>query len=232
MKRFYEQVALQKTADGYGLLLDGRALKTPMKTTLMVPGKSLAEAIQAEWQAVEDEIAPMAMPMTALAFTCIDRVMTQRDELVRQMVQYAGNDLICYREDGDQLLAEKQNQSWNRWTEWAASELGMKFQMTAGIMPIDQPDGVAEKAAEQMADLSDWHLTLLVRLASLGGSFTLAMAFIKGAMDAQEFYQLSHLDELYQMEKWGADAEAQERLDGIMSEYEACGQFLGLLLGD
>ena len=232
MKRFYEQVALQKSTDGYGLLLDGRALKTPMKTTLMVPGKSLAEAIQAEWQAVEDEIAPMAMPMTALAFTCIDRVMTQRDELVRQMVQYAGNDLICYREDGDQLLAEKQNQSWNRWTEWAASELGMKFQMTAGIMPIDQPAGVAEKAAEQLAELSDWHVTLLVRLASLGGSFTLAMAFIKGAMDAQEFYQLSHLDELYQMEKWGADAEAQERLDGIMSEYEACGQFLGLLLGD
>lgn len=231
MKRFYKQVELEETASGYGLLLDARALKTPMKTRLLVPTAKLAEEISAEWQAVEDEIAPMRMPMTALAFTCMDRVMTQRDELVRQMVQYAGNDLICYRETEDKVLADQQNQAWDSWVDWAAREMGMKFTITGGIMPVDQPVEVADKAAEQLAELSDWHLTLLVRLASLGGSFTLAMALVKGAIGAEKFHQLSQLDELYQMEKWGADAEAQERLDGILSECEACGQFLELLMG-
>ena len=37
------------------------------------------------------------MPLTQLANTAIDRVMPQRALVVRQIADYAGTDLVCYR---------------------------------------------------------------------------------------------------------------------------------------
>ena len=70
---------------------------------------------------------------------------------------------------------------------------------------------------------------MLVRAASLGGSLILGLAFVQGALDAKSLFELSFLDEIYQGEKWGEDAEAVQRLENIQAELNAAHDFLALL---
>ena len=56
MKRFYKDVTVKTSESGYQICLDGRPVRSPAKAVVVVPTQALAEAVQAEWQAVEDEI--------------------------------------------------------------------------------------------------------------------------------------------------------------------------------
>jgi chaperone required for assembly of F1-ATPase len=97
MKRFYRQAETVSVGSGYGVALDGRPVRTPAKRDLKLPTAALAAAIAAEWNSQEADIRPARMPLTQLANTAIDRVNSQRDLIVRQVADYAGTDLVCYR---------------------------------------------------------------------------------------------------------------------------------------
>ena len=74
LKRFWKTVDLQPEEQGFGLYLDGRKAKTPLKRDLYFPSRATAEAAKAEWEAIKDVIRPDAMPVTRLAMTAIDAV--------------------------------------------------------------------------------------------------------------------------------------------------------------
>ena len=99
MKRFYKEAEPRGDDRRLGVALDGRPIRTPGKRDLLVPSEALAAAIAAEWDAQQDEIRPATMPLTRLAATAIDRVAPQRDAIIRQIANYAGTDLVCYRAD-------------------------------------------------------------------------------------------------------------------------------------
>ena len=51
MKRFYRDATAAPDGDAYGIALDGKALRTPAKRALTLPGLALAESIASEWPA-------------------------------------------------------------------------------------------------------------------------------------------------------------------------------------
>ena len=53
LKRFWTEASVSETEGGYAVLLDGRGVKTPAKTSLVVPTVELARAIADEWDAQE-----------------------------------------------------------------------------------------------------------------------------------------------------------------------------------
>ena len=75
-KRFYKSATAAERGGGGGfaVLLDGRQVKTPAGKPLAVPGRALAEAIAAEWNAQGETIVPASLPLTKLANTAIDAV--------------------------------------------------------------------------------------------------------------------------------------------------------------
>ena len=52
-KRFYKSVAVTET---FGIALDGKTVKTPLKAPLVLPNRALAEAVAAEWEAQTEVI--------------------------------------------------------------------------------------------------------------------------------------------------------------------------------
>ncbi|MEC7208942.1 MAG: ATP12 family protein, partial [Pseudomonadota bacterium] len=56
MKRFYKDVTVKTSESGYQIYLDDRPVRSPAKAVVVVPSQALAEAVQAEWKAVEDDI--------------------------------------------------------------------------------------------------------------------------------------------------------------------------------
>ena len=120
MKRFYKEVTIDNLPKGFGVALDGRALRSPAKTILHLPSRELAEAVRREWAEAGEEIQPENMPFFSMAVTVIDRVMTQAETLRAELCDYAGNDVLFYRagtEDAG-LDAEQKNTGRPGVTGW------------------------------------------------------------------------------------------------------------------
>ena len=80
-KRFWKTAEIRPEAGGYGVYLDTRPVKTPAKAPLVLPSEGFAEAVRAEWEAVDEQIDPTRMPFTRTANAAIDKVSVQQAEV-------------------------------------------------------------------------------------------------------------------------------------------------------
>jgi len=62
-----------------------------------------------------------------------------------------------------------------------------------------------------------------------GGSLVIALALLEGCLDAGEAFAVAQLDESFQIEAWGEDAEQAERRAALAADIEAAAQFISLL---
>ena len=120
MKRFYKQVTIENADTGFVIALDGRFMRSPSKSVVAVPTRTVAEAMQAEWAAVKETVQPEHMPIYCMAVTVIDRVIPQRQALSDELASYLRDDVLCYRCTDDDELATRQTNLWNPWLDWAA----------------------------------------------------------------------------------------------------------------
>lgn len=231
MKRFWKTAEAVAEEDGWGVRLDGRPLRTPGKTALVVPTEALGRAIAGEWASAAESVDPRAMPLTGLANAAIDRVARDRPAFAAGLAKYAEADLACYRAEGPQTLAERQAASWDRLLGWARRRYDVDFAVTTGIVHVDQPPATIERLAHEVAALDPFSLAALSPLVTIGGSLAAALAVIEGAMTAVEAWEVVSIDERWQLEKWGADAEAQAALNNRRTDFMAAARFLDLLAG-
>jgi len=80
-KRFWTEVSVAEAEGGFAILLDGRGVKTPAKSPLVVPTIAFAEIIAEEWRAQAEAINPASMPATRASNAAIDKVRGQMDEV-------------------------------------------------------------------------------------------------------------------------------------------------------
>jgi len=211
--------------------LDGRAVCTPGGHVLAVPTEALARAIAGEWEAQGGEVRPHTMPMTRLASTAIDRVGPHRRAIIDQTLAYGGTDLLCYRAAGPPELVERQRAAWQPLLDWAAEACGARLGVTTGVTPVAQPAGALEALGARIEALDDWALTALAGVTGAAGSLVVALALAAGRIDAGEACAVSQLDESYQLERWGGDADAAARLRRLHADIHAAAAFLALARG-
>ncbi len=224
MKRFYKEVSV---ADDFRVLLDGKPIKTPLRATLALSTRALAEAIAEEWRRQGELVQPTTMWLTKLANTAIDRVAGQEEYVVGQTLAYA-NDLLCYRAQAPADLVARQNEGWNPLLEWAAERYGARLLTRAGIVHIAQPEEAVAALRRALAEHDPFVLAAVQAAATVCGSLVLALALADGRLDAGEAFALSHLDERYQAEKWGTDGEAEKRARAMAAELDAAARFMRL----
>ncbi|MBV9046446.1 MAG: ATPase, partial [Alphaproteobacteria bacterium] len=162
MKRFYKAVTV---SDDFGILLDGRALKTPAKAALKLPTRALADALANEWRGQGDEVDLNKMPLNRLANTAIDRVSSHREAIVTELAGYGGSDLLSYRAD-DPALAARQAVQWNPLVEWAGETLGARLNVTTGVTHVKQNAEALAALHRAVAALDDWTLAAMQTLTT------------------------------------------------------------------
>ncbi len=229
MRRFYQTVATAPGPGGFGLLLDGKPVKTPDKQPLAVPTQALADAIAGEWRAQAEDIRPETMPLTQLANTAADRTAHAMDRVAQDTIAYAGSDLLCYRADRPADLAALQGQHWQPHLDWAIRSYEAPFTVTYGIMQVHQPQAVPRAIAAVVRPLDPYRLTGLAHTTRLLGSIVLALALRDGRLDGDRATDLSQLDEDYQARQWGRDAEAQRARAALAAELRAADRFFRAL---
>jgi chaperone required for assembly of F1-ATPase len=231
-KRFYTEVSVgDEPGAGFAILLDRRPVRTPKKLPLVVPTRPLAEAIAVEWAAQTERIDPSTMPLSKLAITTIDGVSRNMPEVAADIVRFAGNDLLCYRAEAPSTLAELQADAWDPILRWIEAETGARFLLAEGVMPVTQSHRALSRIADLVAPFDAFALTCLHVMTTLTGSATLALAVAKGRLSVEEAWAAAHVDEDWQIARWGVDVESANRRAHRRTEMLAASRFLELLKG-
>jgi chaperone required for assembly of F1-ATPase len=229
VRRFYQSVTVAPAVDGFLVQLDGKELRSPAKLALHLPTKALAEAIAAEWAGQGDKIQPHSMPLMQLASTAIDRVANDRARIVAETAGYAATDLICYRATEPPALVARQAQVWDPLIDWLRRRYDVSLLVTDGIIAVDQPPATLDALTRVVAGHDDFALAGLANLTGSAGSLVIALAVKDGEITPEQAAHAAQLDELFQSERWGEDAEAVERRIAQLRDLVAAHKFLDLL---
>lgn len=229
MKRFYAAAAAVSEGGGWRIELDGRPVRTPKRTLLTLPTAALAAAVAAEWDVQGKTVAPATMPMTGLANAAIDIVLPDPQAFAADLAAYAESDLVCYRADAPADLAARQAAAWDPFVAFARTRYDAALSVTDGIAHVAQEAAAVERLAAAIRGLDAYRLAAMQPLVTIAGSLVVALALAEGAVDAETAFAAGHLDELYQAEKWGDDAEALAARAARRQAFDAAARFLSLL---
>ena len=229
MKRFWTAANAVEREGGWGVELDGKPLRTPARESLNVPTRALAEAIAEEWNSVDGEIDPRAMPLTGLANAAIDRVQPDKAAFAANLARYAEADLACYRAEGPQGLIERQAKEWDALLGWGQRRFDVDFKTTGGIVHVAQPPATIDRLTHAVSMLDPFRLAGLSPLVTIGGSLLAGLGVLEDAFSPEQAWDAVSVDDRWQLEQWGPDAEAEAALDARRHDFLAAARFLELL---
>ncbi|MCB2108873.1 MAG: ATPase [Rhodobacteraceae bacterium] len=230
-KRFYKTASVAPEGPPHRIVLDGKPVRTPLKKFLETDRADLAVAIAAEWDDQVEVIAHEAMPLTRLLATAIDRVGPERTTIIDELIKHIDGDLLCYRAEHPADLKARQAAVWQPILDWLSARHGVDMAVAAGIMPAAQTPEVIAGMRAVLDRMDVLALTAAQAAAGLSGSLALAIALSEGRIGGAETFAAAHLDESYQMERWGEDAEAANRREAIAADLESIAMFAELCRG-
>jgi len=218
-KRFWKETEIVETSDGFEVRLDGRSVRTPLKTLLVVPSRGFAERIAAEWDAQEETVAPATMPFTRAANAALDKVATQHAEVAAMLSAYGETDLLCYRATGPAALCDRQAAAWDPLLDWVARTHGAPLAVTSGVLPVAQEPESLARLARVVSGFTPFQLTGFHDLVAISGSLVLGLAVVDGRITSDVAFDASRIDETWQIEQWGEDEEEAERVAVKRADY-------------
>ncbi|MEO1311075.1 MAG: ATP12 family protein [Pseudomonadota bacterium] len=227
-KRFYKDVSSEAADKGFVLTLDGKSARTPARAPLAAPTKALGEAVAAEWAGQGERIDRLAMPLTRLLTTAVDRGEPDGAAWRDLVLSFLASDLLCYRAEGPEELIDRQNAAWTPYLEAFESRYGARLALAAGIVAVEQPEATLTAVGARLQGLDVGSLVAAKAATEITGSAVLGLAATLDGADAEETFAASRVDEAFQAEKWGIDGEAAAREAALKLDFVAACRFANL----
>jgi chaperone required for assembly of F1-ATPase len=230
-KRFYTRAGVTEAADGFVITLDDKPVRTPSGRPLIAPTRDIADGISKEWEAQQEFIDPLTMPLTRFANSVVDAVADRVEDVTADVAKYFGSDLLFYRAAHPEALVAREAALWDPVLFWAADALGAHFILAEGIVHVRQPDS-AIAAARGALPRDPWSIAALHVITALTGSALLALALLRGVIDQDQVWAAAHVDEDWNIEQWGIDEEVAARRAARLTDFKAAASILRALNPD
>lgn len=227
-RRFYKDVSVVPHEDRHAIALDGRLAKTRRRHILAAPTLALGEAVAIEWAGQGEHIDRASMPLTGMLSAAIDGGAGEAQKWREEVVNYLTSDLVCYRADAPDALAERQADIWDRYIEFMRREFGAILVTTTGILAVPQADASLSAVRAELQKQTPETLFALQIATAISGSAVLALALLKEADSPQTLFEASRIDERFQEERWGVDDKAKAREDRLRADFLKTAEFLAL----
>jgi chaperone required for assembly of F1-ATPase len=232
VKRFWDTVTIEPSAEGTAILLDGKKMHLPGGAVLRVGAEPLARAIADEWQIAGGEkggeMSFADTPLTGIAGTAQQRIAPDPAPTVDAIARYAESDLLCYRAEAPEALVHRQAREWQPWLDWAALTYDAPLRITRGVAYVRQHHDSVAALRRAVAELDVPALAALGVAVPALGSLVLGLALAAGRLDAATAHALGCLDELFQVEAWGEDAQAAVRRRAVADDIGVAARVLEL----
>lgn len=229
MKRFYRDVSVEEGEQGFAVRLDNRPIKTAAGRPQIVPGRALADALAKEWSAQGDEIDPTLFRYRDLVDYALDIVGTERDSVLGKLLAFAETDTLCYRADPDEALYRRQQEVWEPLITAFEARENVRMQRVSGIMHRPQLPHTLAKLRARLEALDDFTLAGLQTVTSLAASLSIGLSALETDADAGTLWAAANLEELWQIDLWGQDYEAADRLAKRRADFGNGFDFLRLV---
>ncbi len=211
MKRFYKDVSVDGSDAQWGVLLDGRPIRTAGGRAQIAPTRALAQALAEEWAGQPEEIEPGRFALGDLADYAIDVAGPDRASVIAEMLPFAQTDTLCYRADPDEPLYRRQREVWEPALTAAETRLGVRFERVSGVIHRAQPPETLARLRALLDGEDAFVLAALRMLTSLAASLVIALEACRPGADAEALWAIADLEADWQAELWGRDWEAQDR---------------------
>ena len=224
-KRFYAHAGVVESTDGFGITLDDKPIRTPSGRTLVAPTREIADAMSREWEAQQENIDPLTMPLTRFGNSVVDAVVDRVEAVADDVAKYLGSDLLFYRAGHPEALVAREGAHWDPVLFWAADALGAHFILAEGIVHVRQPDS-AIAAAREAFPADPWSIAALHVVTTLTGSALLALALMHGVLNPDQVWTAAHVDEDWNIDQWGVDQEVAARRAARLVDFRAAAGIL------
>jgi chaperone required for assembly of F1-ATPase len=231
MKRFYRQAAASESEDGWQVQLDGRAVRTQGGRALLLPTRTLAEALAGEWAGQGERIDPARFTLRDLADHAIDIVAPDRPGTIATLLRYAETDTLCYRAEPEEPLHARQIALWEPLLSAAEARWDLRFERIGGVIHRPQPEATLARLEQVLAAESDFALAALTTLTTLAASLVIGLAALAPGADIEALWAAAELEESWQADLWGRDAEAEDRRARRLAAFAAAARFAKLARG-
>lgn len=148
-----------------------------------------------------------------------------RQDVVNKLAELSITDLLIFWGTEKDLVLRQETQ-WKPILAWLEGLLSVKFRYSTGLEIPDQEPDTDQKIRNFIKSLSDIELAVYYASTMVLRSTLLAMAFVKKRIDAEEAFQASFIEELWQAENWGIIDEVEERRESIRTELKALEKLL------
>jgi chaperone required for assembly of F1-ATPase len=221
-KRFYKTASFGPSkSGGFAILLDGRPIRTPGRAGVEVPAEELARRVAAEWEGQGEEIDPATMPLTRLVNTTVESAGRDDEALRAEILRYAGSDLLLYRATEPADLVNRQREVWDKALQDFARRFDVHFEPVAGIMHRAQPEAALARISNIASALGRFSLMATISATSLAGSAILALGAAHRVFGRDFAWDAAHVDEDFNISRWGEDAEAAARRRFRRADFDA-----------
>jgi len=228
MKRFYKDVTVAPEGEGWRVLLDGRGIRTGGGKPQVVPTRALAEAMGAEWSGQGEEIDTSAFRMRDLADFALDAVAPAMHDAIADILPYAETDTLCYRADPEEALYRRQIAVWEPLLTEAEARHEVRFTRISGIVHRPQPAETLARLRDVLERQDPFSLAALRMMASLAASLAIALAALEPDADIATLWDAANLEEDWQAQLWGQDAEAAESRQTRLEAFALAMRFAAL----
>ena len=231
MKRFYKAVSVAAVDGGWQVQLDGRGIRTAGKRAQVVPSATLAEAMAQEWAGQGEEIDASAFIFRDMADYAIDVIAPDPQVAISAIMPYAGTDTLCYRDEEGSALFRRQVARWDPLLATAEARHDIRFERVSGIVHRPQPAETLARLERVVTAHGPFALAALQTLTSLAASLVVGLTALEPGAEPQALWDAANLEEDWQAELWGKDAEAEARRARRLRDFTAAMRFAELTRG-
>lgn len=141
-------------------------------------------------------------------------VQKNKNAIIDRLVNFALNDVLLFWST-DKKVQKEQEKNWSPIIVWANQTVNVDFKKTDSLEVQSENVNTSSRLKDYLSSLSDKELSGFYIAALNMRSVLLALALVKGKINANKAFELSELEELYQARKWGTEPVAEARRNSI-----------------
>ena len=209
-KKFWASLNILYSNDhkAYVIKLDNRLYLTRNGKVLKITSSKLAKKVQGEWEKITDDFSNSTLPLTNILEQIQDVDEKLGKTYLRETLEYANTDLICYRVETPEELRKLQQKNWDPILEIYHEKYGIELVETHGLKHVLQDQGSMKKFNKILENYNPQIRFIVWKITHLLGSALLSVLVEKRIIDKNKAWTLSRIEEQWQQKTWGIDEES------------------------